>query len=1414
MNRVYVEKKKGFDLGALEIQNEINSFLKVESVKNTRLLVRYDAEGFTDEEFGRAVNELFSQSVTENVYAADYKPEAGRVLATEYLPGQYDQRSDFATQNAKLLLGKEELAVKCSIVMLFDGQISDEDFEKIKGYFINRVESMESSLDLPKTLHINYKEIETIETLTGFCDLDKEGLLKLRGEKGINMDIEDLLFCQEYFRKEKKDPTITEIRAFDTYWSDHCRHSTFMTIIDEINVEDSIYKPAILDALNRYYSAKKQMNSDKPTCLMDLATIGMRQMRQVGTLSDMEVSDEVNACSIYADVVVDGKPEEWLFMFKNETHNHPTEIEPFGGASTCLGGGIRDPLSGRSYVHGAIRLTGCGNPLTPYKDTLSGKLPQRKLTRTAAEGYSSYSNQIGLASGHLMEIYDDGFVAKRMECGALVAGARKEDVVRLAPIKGDVIVLLGGNTGRDGCGGATGSSREHDENSLENGGAEVQKGNPAIERNIVRLFRDPVASRMIKKCNDFGAGGVSVAVCELAESLDIDLNKVPLKYGGLDGTEIAISESQERMACMLAAADLDAFVEMANKENLNCVKIAEVTDTGRVIMKWNGKVIVDISAEMLGSGGVRSHTKINVGAPADEKLGGIKVKGLDEKKTLREKWLHNMSDLNVCSKAEIANRFDTTASAGTVFLPYGGANQKTPELGLCMKFPARLGKCDTATLMTVGYNPKLGYFSPFHQGMYAVLESVHKIVAMGGDLSKIKLTFQEYYEKLGTDATRWGKPFAALLGAYRAEDELKIPSIGGKDSMSGTFTDIDVPPSLISFAVTTGDVNRVVSSAFKKAGSRVILVSADKGSDLVPDFDQIRGNLRAVSELCMTGQVLASGTAGFGGVAAAVSNMCFGNGIGFEFADGEHNYFEPDYTAIILEVTETADLSGLNYKELGITTSSGVISAGSEKICLSEVLQASESALEPVFSSAPLVKPEYEFIPLADFAGKTNAVSSKKVNPVVLIPIFPGTNGEYELQDGFTKTGACVKTYLFCNRTPALREKSYSELAAEIGKADIFAIPSGMSAGSEPGGSAKLIAVILNAAPVREALTALIGRGGLVLGIGEGFHALVKVGLLPYGKFSENTEIALEKNTRNKYICQTGRIRITSTNTPWLASRSVGETGLVPVSIQEGRVVIGKETFERLSANGQITAQYVDKHGNPTMCKTCNPTGADYAVESMTDPTGRIFGCTSSFERTGVDVYKNVPGIMTLDILENGVNFFAQKQPQVAVLMGSDSDWKIVKPACDILNKFGVDFEVNVLSAHRTPERTAEYVKALYGRGFKAVIGAAGKAAHLAGVIAAHTTLPVIGLPVAGSSATAGGMDALLATVQMPPGIPVATVAIDGAQNAALLALSIIANNNLNIHNKLEQYRRDMEVAVNNKHLSLQNEVKNAYGKH
>lgn len=1243
MNRVYVEKRETFDLEALDMTKEIREYLKVKSLKSVRVLYRYDVEGLDKKQFELAVKEVFSQPISDLVHKEDYPLKANYILALEYLPGQYDQRSDFAQQCVNLLAPEVEVTVKYTKVLLFFGDLTQKEKDTIRDYYMNPIETREAGLELPETLTPVYKETDTVETIENFIKMDKAQLQVFKSEYSIGMDMEDLLFCQDYFKKENRNPTITEVRIFDTYWSDHCRHSTFLSVIDDIELVEGEFKEVYQEAIARYMKAKREIGQeDRPVCLMDIAVMGMKKLRQEGKLEDMEVSEEVNACSVYADVTVDGKTEPWVFMFKNETHNHPTEMEPFGGASTCLGGGIRDPLSGRAYVHGAIRLTGSGDPRTPFEDTLKGKHSQRKITRTAAEGYSSYSNQIGLASGHLSEVYDDGFVAKRMECGALVAAAPKEDIVRASPKEGDVIVLLGGDTGRDGLGGATGSSKEHDTTSLENGGAEVQKGNPAIERNIVRLFRNPVASRMIKKCNDFGAGGVSVCVCEIADSLEIDLDAVPLKYPDLDGTEVAISESQERMALLLDKNDLEKFMKLAQEENAQCVPIARVTNSKRVRMHWKGNTIVDISREMLDSGGVRKHTKVKVEAPNKEALKKVLSQGVLQEKNIKESWLKNLADLNVASKAAIANRFDFTSGGYTVLAPFGGKTMKTPEEGLVMQFPVRGGVCDTATLMTLGYNPKLGYFSPYHQAVYAVLESVFKMVALGADYKTIRLSFQEYYEKLGEDATKWGKPFAALLGAYTVQEELEIPSIGGKDSMSGTFEDIDVPPSLISFAVNTQKVKNIVSKEFKGVGNRVILVYSEINDKLLPDFTDVKKNLDMVYSLVKKGQVKASSSVGFGGIAAAVSTMAFGNNLGFSFKNEEDRsaLFAPNYTALVLEVEQDTDLSGLTYRDLGEVTKGTEIEINGETVTLKEAVETWEDTLSEVFPDTALVTPSTEKVVFADYKGEVEKKTVEKREEVkVLIPIFPGSNGEYELEDTYKEAGAIVTSLVFRNGNPKEQEEAIVRLAKEIEQTDILAIPSGMSAGCEPDGSAKFIALVLKTQEVKKAVEDLLTRGGLVLGLGEGCTALVKTGLLPYGKYTDKTTIAVSKNKVNKYICAMAKVRVSSVKSPFMSALKVGDIATLPVSTQEGALYMDFETFHQLKEKGQIAAQYVDKAGIPTQDYPSNPFGASYAVEALSSPCGKVFGRFASFERVRKGSFINIEGVQTQNLCKASVDY-------------------------------------------------------------------------------------------------------------------------------------------------------------------------------
>ncbi|HOQ06491.1 MAG TPA: phosphoribosylformylglycinamidine synthase, partial [Clostridiales bacterium] len=1234
VRRIFVEKKKGYNAEAYWMYRDFRDFLGISGLEGVRVVYRYDITDLTDSEYADSVKVIFSESLADAMYE-ETLPVGNdeRAFAVEYLPGQFDQKADSASQCIQLLTLGEKPRCKTARVIILKGNISDSDFEKVKNYCINPVDSMESGMDKPDTLDTEIVIPGDISQIDGFCSMTVDELVSLKDKLGLAMTIDDLEFCRKYFsEKEHRDPTITEIRVLDTYWSDHCRHSTFLTRIRNIEIDDSPFGNFLKTVYDQYTASRKYVYGDqeKDISLMDLATIAMKVMRKDGRLDDMEVSDEVNACSIAVNAKVNGKDEEWLVMFKNETHNHPTEIEPFGGAATCLGGGIRDPLSGRAYVYQAMRITGSGDPRTPFDKTLPGKLPQRKITTEAAAGYSSYGNQIGLAGGQVSEIYDEGYVAKRMELGALIGAVPRENVVRAKPEPGDVVILVGGRTGRDGCGGATGSSKEQDEKALLTCGAEVQKGNPSLERNIVRLFRDPRVSRMIKKCNDFGAGGVSVAIGELADGLDIDLDSVPTKYEGLDGTELAISESQERMAVVISSKDRNEFIKAAMKENLEATQVAVVTDTGRLRMKWRNKTIVDISREFLNTGGVRQNTDVKVVAPEIEAFGKN-----EEASPLEEAWVSNLQKLENCCQKGLAERFDSTNGAGTVLMPFGGKYQLSPAEGMVAKLPVLDGDTTTCTMMTYGYNPRISRWSPFHGAVYAVVEAIAKLVAMGGDYRNARMSMQEFFEKLGTDPVRWGKPFSALLGAYYAEMKLGIPSIGGKDSMSGTFKDLDVPPTLVAFAVTVGDVENVISTEFKKAGSQVVLVRLRKDEYNLPDFDQLHMNYTRIHEIIKEKAVLAAHSVRQGGVAEAVSRMCFGNMIGVELNIGNTaDLFAPDYGSIILEIKANADvhqlLHGLDYQVLGTTLEEPVIRCGGTVLNLNDLADKWIQPLESVFPT----KVDDGQKPVETFSfNNASAVSiartgssGKFAKPRVLIPVFPGTNTDYDIAKAFKNAGGTVEKLVIRNLSPEyIREAS--EYMAECIKSSQILVFAGDEV--EPNGPGKFTAAVFRNPRIREAVNDLLqNRDGLILGISSGFHALLRLGLLPYGEFREQDSCspALTQNSIGRYVSCMVQTRIASTKSPWFSNVNVGDIHTIAVSHGEGRFVATEEVIAALAANGQIATQYVDLEGKATYDIRFNPIGSMYAIEGITSPDGRILGKLGHSERKGTYVCINVPG--------------------------------------------------------------------------------------------------------------------------------------------------------------------------------------------
>ena len=1251
VKRLLVEKREGFDLEAKALMKDLKDSLHIDCIDDLRLLNRYDIEGLSDEICDSASKTIFSEPNLDVVYKEDveYDKDA-KVFAVEYLPGQYDQRADWAAQCVQIINEGQRPNINSAKLYILTGDIDDELFAKIKSYVINPVDSREASLEKPETLELETEIPTEVATIEGFIDFSMEELEKFLKEQGLAMTIDDLKYVQEYFQnQEKRNPTITEIKVLDTYWSDHCRHTTFMTQIKDVEIEDGKFNEIIKETYSKYVEARNTIYIDrqKDMCLMDIATIAVKELKAAGKLEDLDESEEINACSVNIDVNVDGKIEKYLLMFKNETHNHPTEIEPFGGAATCLGGAIRDPLSGRSYVYQAMRVTGSADPRTSLEDTLHGKLMQKKITTEAANGYSSYGNQIGLTTGQVTEVYDEDFVAKRMEIGAVIAAVPKENVIRKRPEKGDIIILLGGKTGRDGCGGATGSSKEHSEESIETCGAEVQKGDAPNERKIQRFFRNKEVAQMIKRCNDFGAGGVSVAIGEIAESLDINLDLVPKKYDGLDGTELAISESQERMACAIDAENKDRFIELAGLENLQATHVATVTDTGYLRMFWNGKAIVDLNRAFLDTNGKKQQTDIHVPKVDEENTffntGKIKVEG----ETISDKFDSVLKDLNVCSQKGLVEKFDNTIGSNTVLLPFGGKYQRTPIQGMVAKIPVLDGKTTTSSIMTFGYNPKIGKWSPFHGALYAVVESICKLVAVGGDYKTTRLTFQEYFEKLGKDKTKWGKPFSALLGAYYAQKEFGIPAIGGKDSMSGTFEHINVPPTLVSFAVDTVDAEYVVSQEFKKAGSVLAVIKTPTLESGIPDFDILKKNLDKIRELTQTKKVLASYALGYGGLGEAIAKMAFGNKIGFEVAKDvdADKLFDPAYGNIALEMdkADLALLEGLDYKVAGKTIEGQYIEVDGYKVCLGKIYKAYESTLEPIFPTKA-VEPTGEVKNINFIVNEHQKSSLSIAQPKVFIPAFPGTNCEYDSARAFEDAGAKASIKVFRNLNYANIEDSIETMVKEIESSQIVMIPGGFSAGDEPDGSAKFIATVFRNPRIAEAVNDLLtNRDGLMLGICNGFQALIKLGLVPYGEIKPvTTEDAptITYNNIGRHQAKVVTTRIASNKSPWLAGTQVGDLHSISISHGEGKFVANKETFDQLVANGQIATQYVDLDGNATYDIDYNPNGSFYAVEGITSADGRILGKMGHSERIGKYTLKNIYGEKDQKIFESGVNYF------------------------------------------------------------------------------------------------------------------------------------------------------------------------------
>ncbi len=1254
IRRLYIEKKKGCDVEAQSLFADIKENLGIQGLTGVRVLIRYDVEGIEDAVYEAAKTTVFSEPPVDRVLEETVSFTNGeRVFAVEYLPGQYDQRADSAMQCVQIISQKERPEIAVAKVIVLEGSISDADLEKVKAYCINPVDSREASLTKPATLKMTYPVPPDIARFDGFIHKTPKEVAALYDELETAMSLDDLMFCQAYFRdQEHRDPTVTEIRVIDTYWSDHCRHTTFHTKIEGVDMESGFYSSVMEDAYQEYLKTRQDVygSREKDICLMDLAVLGMKALKKTGQLDNLDESEEINACSIVVPVDVDGKQEDWLIMFKNETHNHPTEIEPFGGAATCLGGAIRDPLSGRSYVYQAMRVTGSGDPRAKVEDTLEGKLPQRKITTEAARGYSSYGNQIGLATGQVAEIYDEGFIAKRMEIGAVVGAVKKDHVVRMRPQAGDAVILTGGRTGRDGCGGATGSSKEHTVESIHTCGAEVQKGNAPTERKLQRLFRDAEVSRMIKRCNDFGAGGVSVAIGELADGLEIHLDRVLKKYEGLDGTELAISESQERMAVVVDQKDAPSFLAHAKAENLEATVVAEVTDTRRLRMHWRGNVIVDLSRDFLDTNGAKQTTTVKVCSP---KRGSFfetcsaREEELD--RNWKKAWKDNLSRLNVASQKGLVERFDSTIGAGTILMPFGGKNQLTPPEAMAAKIPLLKGETTTATLMSFGYNPVIAKWSPFHGAIYAVVESVAKIVATGGDYCRIRLTFQEYFEKLGHDPEKWGKPFAALLGAFHAQLALGLAAIGGKDSMSGTFMNLTVPPVLTSFALDVANVDEIISPEFKKAGNLVFFLPARRDEKDLPDFDYLKQLFALVHKLIEKKICVSAYTVRQGGIAEAISKMAFGNGIGMDLdSDVElKDLFLPEYGSFVVEIDNTKakviDFMGLDAQLLGETTEEATIRFGGEAILLSELLPAWEDTLEKVFPTqtketpkAPITTPSFEN---KNFTRATQ----KFAHPRVLIPVFPGTNCEYDTARAFEKAGAVVKTQIIANLDVAMLESSIDALVKEIQNSQMIMIPGGFSAGDEPDGSGKFIAAVFRNPRVKEAVMDLLkNRDGLMLGICNGFQALVKLGLVPYGEIRDLSKDSptLTYNSIGRHVSCMVETKIVSDLSPWLWNVSVGDRFTIPVSHGEGRFIAPREVMETLFANGQVATQYVDPDGQPTYDIRYNPNGSMLAIEGITSPDGRVLGKMGHSERIGHGLYRNIPGEKDQKIFSSGVNYY------------------------------------------------------------------------------------------------------------------------------------------------------------------------------
>ncbi len=1226
--RIFVEKKAGLRHEADHLKDDIVSFLQIDGLKEIRLFNRYDVENITEELFSASIDTVFSEpqlDETSDTFSAD---GAAVVFAVEYLPGQFDQRADSAAQCVQIISKGERPTVRTAKVYALYGNLSEQEIATIKKYVINPVEAREAALEKPETLATEYDIPNEVKTLDGFLSYNREELAAFVRDYGLAMDLDDIAFCQNYFQTEQRDPTITEIRMIDTYWSDHCRHTTFLTTIDSVTFADELLQ----SAWEEYLAARGELGRTKPINLMDIGTLAAKYLKKQGKLDRLDESEEINACTVKMTVDVDGQDEEWLLLFKNETHNHPTEIEPFGGAATCIGGAIRDPLSGRSYVYGAMRVTGAADPLRPVDQTMEGKLPQKKIVTTAAAGYSSYGNQIGLATGLVDEIYHEGYAAKRMEIGAVIAAAPAKNVRRERPAPDDIVILLGGRTGRDGCGGATGSSKSHNLQSLESCGAEVQKGNAPEERKLQRLFRNPKASLLIKRCNDFGAGGVSVAVGELADGLLINLDNVPKKYDGLDGTELAISESQERMAVVVDPADVQEFMDLAAAENLEATVVAKVTAEPRLVMCWNGKTIVDISREFLNSNGAEKHIDI---APAAAN---------GYQKAIPDAFSAGMKamteDLNICSKRGLSERFDSTIGAGTVLMPFGGKHQLTPIQSMVHKISLEKGETNTCSLMAYGYNPFVTEQSPYHGAYLAVVESAAKLVATGAKFEDVYLTFQEYFEKPGKDPARWGKPLAALLGAFKAQKELGIAAIGGKDSMSGSFEDLDVPPTLVSFAVTTEKTQSIVSPEFKQAGHSVVWIRPAYDANGLPNAASLIQVFDTVNDLMQSGRAVACYTPGMGGVAEAIFKMAIGNAVGFSIADSLTltDLFSYAYGSFVLELTEEVGVGTL----LGKTTVEESIAYQNESLALADLLSRYENKLEPVFScNIPSKGKNIETVSYT--CGEKVSPAIKVAKPKVLIPVFPGTNCEYDSARAAERAGLIAETVVIRNLTASAIAESTEYFAKQLADSQIVFIPGGFSGGDEPDGSGKFITAFFRSPMVKDGVMDLLkNRDGLMCGICNGFQALIKLGLVPYGEIIDTDADCptLTFNTIGRHQSRLVRTRVASTKSPWMSKAKVGDIYTVPISHGEGRFIAEEDLVKKLAENGQILTQYVDLNGNPTDDVRFNPNNSVWAIEGITSPDGRVLGKMGHSERIGKDLYRNVKGNYEMGLFESAKEYY------------------------------------------------------------------------------------------------------------------------------------------------------------------------------